>query len=181
MTNKVPVKVNTHKTNLTKWVLLIVLGVFSILTSFAIYYAGGNKVSTPPAKGNTPNTSLSKVTPKVMVKLMPNDKEGYVDVFVSNNTPLLAISLVFAANSDVNIIKLDKNNLFADYIYKQNGNQVLVAGTGGANGKIVKKGQNQLFARLYFSGMSSKDDVNLLVNSSEAADTQNKPVKLELQ
>ena len=164
----------------TKWFLLGVIGVFSIVISLLIYYFNTKGVNAPSVS-NVPRQETKKEEPRVMVSLMPNVEKGYVDVYLSNNTDLSAISLVFIAEPGVTLVKLENNKLFADYIYNQKDNQVIIAGTGGANGEIVKAGNRQMFVRAFFDGLKSKDSVALLVDSSEAADTNNKAVSLKLK
>jgi hypothetical protein len=121
------------------------------------------------------NTRSSGVVFEGNAYLMPNIQEGYVDVFLNTNTPLIGAQIILNL-SNVTFNEVAKKDLFVDYAtaMKDEGKLYIIANMPPNSTNYVNAGKDLLLARVNLTGLKSTEDVQLVTEESFVLTDNNK-------
>ncbi len=181
---------NTLPKKLNRWMILAGVVVLSLILTFVVASKNFTKQKAPvsvlptvvPTNNVLPTNDLSPVS----VSLKYDYTGGFVDVFVTNANSVDNGQLLFKMSGDTGFTKIEDNSLFEKYFTstatdKTTKSKTLSVGaTKGIEGATVIPGNNQKFARIYFSNLKENSVMLDTDNSSFFVGTGNPLYKVVL-
>lgn len=170
-----------------RWMVLLVVIIISIVLTVVLTGNKNGKAPKAPV-ANVPTNNVAAITPvvttPVQVKLTVDVTGGFVDVFVTNSSVVEHGELLFKLSGNTRYTKIEEDSLFEKYFTanetdKNTGTRSLRVGASkGIEGVALNPGENQKFARIYFSSLTNNSVTVDEANSSFFVGTGNPVYKV---